>query len=117
MSYKSMLIHRCDIYRLVSQPDVVKFGVPQEVKPKYGAGAIALNVPCYFSKSTRSQASIIQGEPNSFIIETLNVHFLPGTDLQTNDKIVCDGEAYKAKLPRNIRKHHIEVEVERIENL
>lgn len=117
MSYERMLVDRCEVFHIVSQADVVKFGVPTNTKPTYGTVADISDVHCYFSKSTRSQASIIQGDPNAFIMETLNVQFLKTEDIRINDRIVFKGENYKAKLPRLVRSHHIEVEVERIKNL
>ena len=111
-----MLVHRCDVYHMNDRGKKVTFGVPVDNKPSYGAEADILNVPCYITKGMKSSI-VFQAEPNAVISDSFNVHFLKGTDIRTNDKIIHEGIPYKVSTPRNVRNHHIEAQVERVESL
>lgn len=116
MSYKSLLTHRCDIYRM--QPGEVKneYGVPIQLPPGYGSTPIRSDVPCYSGKSS-SQTFIYQGDPNAVISERRTFHFLKGADIQRNDKILHNGLYYRVKAVNYVRNHHIEAEAEAVESL
>lgn len=119
MSYENLLTDRCDIYHLQSRnkQDSKSFGVPVDDYQEefyYGDTPDSENVKCYFVEKNQS---VTQQDPNKRIIETYRVHFLPSTDIRTNDKVVWDGATYKAQKPRKIKNHHIEVTVVRNDNL
>lgn len=116
MSYKKLLIHRCDIYRYEGQNVESNYGVPINQKNIYSKEPVASEVRCYFTKHIKN-AFLSQGDPNNVVTDIMNVHFLKGTDIKMNDKIVHEGIPYRVKPPKLIRNHHIEVEAERIENL
>lgn len=119
MSYRKLLVHRCDVYYLKSRlaGGGVGFGVPstdQEEEFFYDVTPDLEDVPCYFVEKSQM---LVQGEPNHVIMQSFNVHFLPAADVRTNSKIVWDGVAFKSQKPKPIRNHHQEVTVSRSENL
>lgn len=116
MSFKKMLIHKCDVYHLQNNNEEVKFGVPTNTKQTYNAVPDLLDVQCYFSKDGR-MSTIVQADPNAIVSESLNVFFPKNTDVRVNDKVLYEGTTYKLKTPRKVRNHHIEVEAVRVENL
>ena len=110
MSYKKLLTHRCDIYRLEEKETATPtYGIPASsvVKRKeYEEIPIEQDVLCYFTE--KSQA-IFQGEPAQALVQSFLVHFLPDTDIRRNDKVIWEGEEFILQKPRKIRNHHQEV--------
>ncbi|OAT71882.1 DUF3599 family protein [Parageobacillus thermoglucosidasius] len=119
MSYRNLLIHRCDVYHLTAsnEDSDSNFGIPiKDFQPeyKYPDSPDLVDVPCYF---TEKNQTIVQGEPNQIITQSFLVHFLPSADIRVNDKVVWNGIEFKLQIPKKIRNHHIEVTAVRSENL
>lgn len=118
MSYRTLLSDRCDVFHMITTPNATgSFGIPStdiEESQTYSELPDVKNVPCYF---TQKNLSISQGDPNSRIIESFKVHFLPNADIRLNDKVTFEGVAYILQLPRKIKNHHYEVVARRDVNL
>lgn len=117
MSYENLLTDTCDIYHLKKQATSKGWGIPEEDTQKeyfYDDVPDHKDVESYFVESNQT---VIQSEPNQVITEVYKVHFLKSTDIRINDKIVWGGASYKARKPRLIKNHHIEVIVTRSDNL
>ncbi|BDG48779.1 DUF3599 family protein [Parageobacillus sp. KH3-4] len=119
MSYRNLLIHRCDVYHLTATNDEPSgsFGVPiEDFQPEYEYPETPdlVNEPCYF---TEKNQTIVQGDPNNTIIQSFLIHFLPNADIRVNDKVVWNGVEFILQIPKKIRNHHIEVTAVRRENL
>ncbi|WP_046180385.1 DUF3599 family protein [Domibacillus tundrae] len=110
MSYKKLLTHRCDIFRLEAKENgAPTYGLPAASivkKPDYSEVPIDQEVPCYF---TEKNQSVVQGEPAQAVFQSYLVHFLPNEDIRLNDKVVWDGVEFVLQKPRKIRNHHQEV--------
>ena len=114
MSYKKLLTHRCDIYHLKSRETGGSFGVPGEKEFYYDDTPDISDVRCYF---TERNQSIVQLDPNNMIIKSYSVHFMNGSDIRVNSKVVWDGVSFKSQKPRKIKNHHQEVTMTRNDNL
>jgi len=117
MSYRNLLIHRCDIYHLTKKENGGSWGIPSEdLEEEFSYNDVPdlLNEPCYF---TEKNQTITQGDPNPTIIQSFLVHFLPTADIRVNDKVVWNGVEFKLQMPKKIRNHHIEVTAVRSEKL
>lgn len=110
MSYKKLLTDRCDIYHLIESTTSPGYGLPGEAVYSYPEEPDLTNVPCYF---TEKNQSVTQGEPGVEIVQSYLVHFAINTDIRLNDKVIFNGQQYKAQIPKPIKKHHIEVTVVR----
>lgn len=110
MSYKKLLTHRCDVYRLEAQNSAaLTYGVDASFivkKKEHNLVPVATHIPCYF---TEKNQSVVQGEPNQALVQSFLVHFLPNADILMNDKVIWDGEEFILQKPRKIRNHHQEV--------
>ena len=117
MSYRSLLTHRCDIYHLAKEESKEEWGIPGndlEGEFSYGNVPDLTDVPCYF---TEKNQTIVPGEPDSRVIQSFLVHFLPTADVRLNDKVIWEGIEFKLQIPKQIKNHHIEVTAIRSENL
>jgi|GEM_PF-377748 len=123
MSYRNLLIHRCDVYHLTRNESSGSWGIPgddMEEEFTYGETPDLINVPCYFAEKsyfTRKNQAITQDEPHQTIVQSFLVHFLPSVDIRVNDKVVWNGIEFKLQIPKKIRNHHIEVTAVRRDNL
>lgn len=118
MSYRSMLIDKCDIFPLKNQNWNYGYGIEGDNQQYYYDKEPCISqVPCYFAPVGTGKGGIVQEEPNAKIYESYLVHFLIGTDVKVKYKIQKDGVFYKLEIPRNIRNHHIEVMAVREESL
>ncbi|WP_309087197.1 DUF3599 family protein [Domibacillus sp.] len=110
MSYRKLLNHRCNIYRLEEKETAAPtYGIPTSSvvkKKEYEEIPIDQDVPCYF---TEKGQSVVQGEPAQALVQSFLVHFLPDADIGMNDKVVWDGDEFILQKPRKIRNHHQEV--------
>lgn len=118
MSYKQMLIHRCDIYHEAPQaPSAGRFGIPADEISRpvisYPDTPDEQDVLCYFTEKTR----LIQEEPDQTVYHSFLVHFPLSADIRVNDKIIWENHKYILKLPKRIRHHHWEVVAVRDESL
>ncbi|MGG3801788.1 DUF3599 family protein [Metabacillus fastidiosus] len=117
MSYRNLLTHCCDIYHLTKQESNGSWGVPAtDLNGSFTYGAVPdiANVPCYFTEKSQS---IVQGEPNTAVIQSFLVHFLPDVAVKEHDKVIWNGIELKLQIPKKIKNHHIEVTAIRSENL
>lgn len=118
MSYKQMLIHRCDIYHEAAQaPSAYRFGIPADrLQPviSYPDTPDEQDVPCYFTEKTQQ---LIQEKPDQTVYHSFLVHFPLSADIRVNDKIIWENHKYILKLPKRIRHHHWEVVAVRDESL
>lgn len=119
MSYKKLLIHRCDIYHLKKRliGSGGDFGIPShdmEEEFYYDDAPDVTNVACYFVEKNQM---VVQGEPNNVIMQSYNAHFLKNEDVRMNSKIIWEGTAFKTQKPKRIQNHHQEVTVSRSGNL
>ncbi|SFM29086.1 protein of unknown function [Gracilibacillus orientalis] len=117
MSYESLLTDTCSIFHLNSRSSGGKWGIPSDDRQQdhyYADNPDVEEQSCYFVEKNQS---ITQGEPNNEIIQTYRVHFPIDADIQINDKVVWEGITLKAQKPRNIKDHHIEVNLVRRVNL
>ncbi|OES45814.1 DUF3599 family protein [Domibacillus iocasae] len=110
MSYKKLLTHRCDVYRLEAQNSATPtYGVDASfiVKNKeHNLVPVSVDVPCLFIEKSQT---VVQGDPAQALLQRFLVHFLPNADILMNDKVVWDGEEFILQKPRKIRNHHQEV--------
>lgn len=119
MSYKKLLIHRCDIYHLKKRlvGNSGDFGIPSDDMEEefyYDDIPDIADVACYFVEKNQM---VVQGEPNNVIMQSYGVHFMKNEDVRINSKVVWDGVSFKSQKPKNIRNHHQEVTVSRSESL
>jgi hypothetical protein len=119
MSYKKLLVHRCDVYHLGANQDTEagSYGISVEKfqeETSYPDIPDLIAVPCYF---TDKGQSITQNEPNNVIFESFLVHFEKQQDIRLNDKIVWEGVSYILQKPRLIKNRHWEVTAVRRDNL
>lgn len=111
MSWESMLNHRCDIYHLRATADEsLGYGLGAE---EYGYDEIPdiAGVPCHFA--TNGSLTITQAEPQAVLSASIKLSLPIGTDVRKNDKIVdcADGIEYTAGIPRQVRNHHLIVQL------
>ncbi|MEN1969019.1 DUF3599 family protein [Lentibacillus sp. N15] len=118
MSYKKLLTDRCDIYHLQAEDtENPTFGVPVEDMQRNHYFPDAPDHKDVHSYFVENNQTVVQAEPNQVITEVYDVHFLKSTDIRLGDKVVWGGIVYKARKPRLIKNHHIEVVVYRSENI
>jgi len=117
MSYRNLLIHRCDVYHLKKNGSSGSWGIPGtdlEEEFTYGDTPDLTDIPCYF---TEKNQTITQGDPNPIVVQSFLVHFLLNVDVRQNDKVVWNGIEFKLQIPKKVRNHHIEVTAVRRDNL
>lgn len=110
MSYRNLLTDRCDVYHSKEQPvSDDSFGIPVDDLVKeyyYDETPDLIEEPCLFIEKNQS---VVQGEPDQKIIQSMLVHFLTTADIRINAKANWEGVNYRLQKPRKIRNHHIEV--------
>lgn len=106
MSYRSMLVHVCNVYRLHTRLVSGKYGAPDQTEYYYNDVPDFEHVPCYMSSST---STIVQDAPNPVIVETSRFHFDKSFTPMVKDKVFCNGSELKLLMPNLIRNHHWEV--------
>ena len=113
MSFKKLLDHTCDIYHIVEQSVPLGFHLPTVSSFDYHDKADIHGAMCHFGGA--SSSTMIQKEPMNQMEPTVKLALLIGTDIRLNDKIVdcATHQEYTAGLPRNIRNHHIVVELQK----
>jgi hypothetical protein len=112
MAFKDLLDHRCDIYHMTKGEKDMGFAIKQ-TGFSYPEAPDVEDVECHFNVNTN--ATLTQTESANEFIYSGKLQLPAGTDVRVNDKIVDKntGLTYTAEIPRNIRDHHIMVNVQR----
>ena len=79
----------------------------------YPAEPDVTDVPCHFNVSDTGTMEQTEDANEYIVVGKLNLPY--GTDVRVNDKIIDlgSGISYYAEIPRNIRDHHIIVQIQR----
>jgi hypothetical protein len=79
----------------------------------YPAEPDVTDVPCHFNVSDTGTMEQTEDANEYIVVGKLNLPY--GTDVRVNDKIIelGSGISYYAEVPRNIRDHHIIVQIQR----
>ena len=116
MAFEDLLDHKCAIYHLKEKKDGqdLGFGI-KDTEFSYDAVPDLNDIPCHFHVKNNGMGSIEQTEDANEYIVVGKLQFPVGTEVYVNDKIVDlgTGLVYTAEIPRNIRDHHIMVQVQR----
>ena len=112
MSLENMLDHKCAIYHMKIEGRNLGYGIIGETF-SYPAEPDVDNVPCHFNVSDTGTLNQTEDANEYTVVGKLNLPY--GTDVRVNDKIIDLGSriSYYAEVPRNIRDHHIIVQVQR----
>lgn len=116
MAIENLFNHTCDIYHATKSQKSPGYGLPGAPAFDYGASPDIAALPCHFHISGFGQV-FTELEPNTNMTATEKLSLPAGTDVRLNDKIVdlTTGVEYTAGVPRNIRGHHIAVQLHRRE--
>ena len=111
MSFENLLDQRCAIYHMKKEEKSLGYGIAGETSV-YPEEPDVADVPCHFNVSDTGTLNQTE-DANEYTTVKLNLPY--GTDVRVNDKIydLGSGIAYYAEIPRNIRNHHITVQVQR----
>lgn len=112
MSFEGLLDQKCSIYHFVKGKKELGYGIKEDqfIYPKEPDIA---EVPCHFNVDDSDTLEQTEDANEYTVVGKLNLPY--GTDVRVNDKIVSleNGLTYYAEVPRNIRDHHIVVQVQR----
>lgn len=115
MAFEDLLDHKCAIYHLkeTKEGKDLGFGI-KSTEFKYGDVPDLDNIPCHFNVNG-GMGSMEQTEDANEYIVVGKLQLPAGTEVYVNDKIVDlgTGLVYTAEIPRNIRNHHVMVQVQR----
>lgn len=116
MAFENFLDHTCDIYHAIKSEKSPGFGLPGAPSFTYGDTPDIAALSCHFHVSGFSP-TFTEMEPNTNMTVTEKLSLPAGTDVRLNDKIVDlkTGVEYTAGVPRNIRDHHMVVQLHRRE--
>lgn len=112
MSFENLLDHRCAIYHMKRGGQDMGYGITAD-KFFYPEDPDVTDVPCHFDVSNAGTLGQTEDANEYTVVGKLN---LPcGTDVRINDKIVDlgNGMDYYAEIPKNIRDHHMIVQIQR----
>jgi len=114
MAFEDLLDHKCAIYHMAESSKSMGYGI-QASDFDYPAVPDLDNIPCHFNVKNNGNGSMEQTEDANEYIVVGKLQLPPGTDVRVNDKIVdlTTGLVYTAEIPRNIRDHHMMVQVQR----
>lgn len=112
MSFENLLDHKCAIYHMKKGGKNLGYGITGEVF-SYPAEPDVTDVPCHFNVSDTGTMEQTEDANEYIVVGKLNLPY--GTDVRVNDKIIDlgSGISYYAEVPRNIRDHHIIVQIQR----
>lgn len=116
MSLEMLLDHFCDIYHIQEGQKSPGYGLAASPSFSYALEPDIKGQSCHFG--VRSQnVSVTQAAPANLMNATIKLVLPAGTDIRLNDKIVdcITGLEYTAEQPRNIRNHHIFVQIKKRE--
>lgn len=114
MAIENFFDHTCNIFHLRSKGTSPGFGLPESPQFKYDETPDLEGVSCHFHVGGFSP-SFKEQRPHTDMEVNEKLSLPPGTDVRINDKIVdlTTGVVYTAGVPRNIRDHHIAVQLHR----
>lgn len=114
MAIENFYDHKCNIFHLLREEQSPGFGLPAAPSFDYADAPDLAEVACHFSVKNALPTFAERG-PHTDMDATDKLALPPGTDVRINDKIVdlSTGVEYTAGVPRNIRDHHIAVQLHR----
>lgn len=114
MSLENLLDHTCDIYHIREEQKSPGYGLPASPSFNYPTEPDLKAVPCHFGVRSQSVV-VVQTEPANLMQASIKLTLPAGTDIRLNDRIVDCGTGleYTAEQPRNIRNHHLFVQVKK----
>lgn len=117
MGFSDFLLHRCNVYHIISEGASPGYGLPASLEHSYPDTPDIENVACHFHARSGS-ASVVQREPQTVYDARIKLSLPWGTDIRVNDKIVDldTGLEFTAEMPRKVRRHHVHVMVTRRAN-
>lgn len=112
MSFENLLDQRCAIYHMKKEGKSLGYGITGEAF-SYPEEPDMPDVPCHFNVSDTGTLNQTEDANEYTMVGKLNLPY--GTDVRVNDKIIDlgSGIAYYAEIPRNIRNHHVTVQIQR----
>lgn len=116
--FEDFFNHTCDIFHLVEQASTKDYGIKVAKQYVYEKEPSEKDVPCHFHIQSDT-LKIVQKEPYSILSGEVKLSLPIGTDIRKNDRVQSKetGLCYYADVPRNIREHHIIVQVRREEGV
>lgn len=112
MAFEDLLDHKCAIYHMKKSEKNKGFGIKT---PDFGYSTEPdlTDIPCHFN--VNENGSIEQTEDANEYIVVGKLQLPAGTEVYLNDKIINlnNGMEYTAGIPRDIRGHHVIVNVQR----
>ena len=114
MAIEDFFDHTCNIFHLRSEGVSPGYSLPVSSQFKYDPTPDLAGVACHFHVKGFSP-SFKEQSPHTDMDGSEKLSLPVGTDVRINDKIVdlTTGVEYTAGVPRNIRDHHIAVQLHR----
>lgn len=112
MSFDNLLDHKCAIYHMKKSGKSLGYGITGD-QFSYPDEPDMTDILCHFNVSDTGTLEQTEDANEYTVVGKLN---LPcGTDVRVNDKIIDlgSGITYYAEIPRNIRDHHMIVQIQR----
>ncbi|MDD2979533.1 MAG: DUF3599 family protein [Hespellia sp.] len=112
MGYEELLDHKCAIYHIKTEGKNMGYGIESQTFV-YADEPDLKDIPCHFNVG--DTGSIEQSEDANEFIVVGKLNLPAGTEVYVNDKIVDlgNGITYTAEIPKNIRNHHMIVNIQR----
>lgn len=112
MAFEALLDHRCSIYHIKKSGKNIGYGINTN-KFFYDDIPDIEEVPCHFNVGDTGNIEQTEDTNEYTVVGKLQLPI--GTEIYVNDKIVDldNGMEYIAEIPRNIRNHHMIVNVQR----
>ena len=112
MSFENLLDQKCAIYHMKKEGKNLGYGIKGDTFV-YPEEPDAAEIACHFNVSHDGNLQQTEDANEYTVVGKLNLPY--GTDVRVNDKIVdlASGIVYYAEIPRNIRNHHVTVQVQR----
>lgn len=117
MAFDTFLDHKCSVYHIVKTTTNIGYNLVDKVVYKYGDDPDLSDVNCHFAVGASTNFN--QKQPQNEYTTDIKLTLPAGTDIREFDKVVWQRDSgenyeYTAKIPRNIRDHHMIAIVERI---
>jgi hypothetical protein len=112
MAIENLFDHTCDIYHLLTDSGNLGYGITADVH-NYANTPDIQAIPCHFNVDP--DGIMQQTESANEYTYTGKLQLPTGTDIRVNDKVVDRGNnlIYTARVPKNIRNHHMVVAIQR----
>lgn len=112
MAFEDLLDHKCAIYHMQKTDKSLGYGITTG-SFTYPEEPDLPEVPCHFNIG--DTGSMEQTEDANEYLVTGKLQLPAGTEVYVNDKIIDLGTdlIYTAEIPKNIRDHHMTVNVQR----